>query len=158
MDYSTLPITYQNTIPEEHIDVMGHMNVMWYTHMFDEAVYELWRLVGVGLEYNKNSSTGSFALEQHIRYLVEVRLGDSITIRSRALGFSAKTFHFIKFMTRDKDNVLAATGEFVGVHIDMDTRRSMPFPQESLLQLEALVSEHQKLDWEAPVCGVMGVR
>ncbi len=158
MDLSSLPITYQNTIPEEYIDVMGHMNVMWYTHMFDEAVYEFWDFFGIGLEYHKNSNMGSFALEQHVRYLAEVRLGDSITIRSRALGYSDKTFHFIHFMIRDKDNILAATGEFVGVHIDMSARQSMPFPEESLQQLETLVSEHQKLDWEAPVCGVMGVR
>jgi acyl-CoA thioester hydrolase len=61
-------------------------------------------------------------------------------------------------MTRDKDNVLAASGEFVGMHIDMKTRKSVPFPEESLQKLKILVKEHEKLDWQAPVCGVMGVR
>ena len=158
MDFSTLPITHQHTIPEEYIDVMGHMNVTWYTHMFDEAVYELWGLFGIGMEYHKNSNMGSFALEMHIRYLAEARLGDSITIRSRALGYSPKTFHFMHFMIRDHDGILAATAELVGVHIDIQTRRSAPFPEESLLKLDDLVKEHQKLDWDAPVCGVMGVR
>ena len=32
-----LPITLQTVIPEDYIDVMGHMNVMWYTHLFGKA-------------------------------------------------------------------------------------------------------------------------
>ncbi len=158
MDFSSLPITHQDTISEDYIDFLGHMNVMWYTHLFDEAVYEFWGMFGCGRDYHNSSSMGSFALEQHIRYLAEVRLGDSVTIRSRALGRSAKTFHFMHFMVRDKDDVLAATGEFVGVHIDLSTRRSKPFPKDALRKLDALLEAHRKLDWEAPVCGVMGVR
>jgi acyl-CoA thioester hydrolase len=158
MDYSQLPITNQATIPEEYIDVMGHVNIMWYTHLFDEAVYELWGLFGCGKEYYRSSGYGGFALEQHTLYLSEVRVGDSVTVRSRALGRSDKTFHFMHFLIRDVDNVLAATGEFVGVHIDRSTRRSAPFPDEALEKLDVLLAAHQQLDWDAPVCGVMGIK
>lgn len=158
MDYTKLPITYQTTIPEEYIDVMGHMNVMWYTHLFDEAVYELWGLFGCGLDYHQRSGMGSFALEQHVRYLSEVRLGDRVTVRSRALGRSEKTFHFMHFIIKDGNGELAATGEFVGLHVDMRTRRSAPFPKEALEKLDVLLKAHQNLDWEAPLCGVMGIK
>jgi acyl-CoA thioester hydrolase len=158
MDYTKLPITYQATIPEAYIDMMGHVNVMWYTHLFDEAVYTLWGLFGCGMAYYRSSGNGSFALEQHVRYLAELRVGDVVTVRSRALGRSDKTFHFIHFLLKDDERVLAATGEFVGVHIDMKTRRSSPFPDEVLKKLDALLETHQQLDWDAPVCGVMGIK
>jgi acyl-CoA thioester hydrolase len=158
MDYAKLPITHKATIPEKYIDVMGHVNVMWYTHLFDEAVYELWGLFGCGKEYYRSSGYGGFALEQHIRYLLELHVGDNVTVRSRALGRSDKTFHFMHFLIRDNDGALAATGEFVGVHINMSTRRSTPFPDEALEKLDVLLEAHQKLEWDAPVCGVMGTK
>jgi acyl-CoA thioester hydrolase len=40
----------------------------------------------------------------------------------------------------------------------MNTRRSSPFPDEALKKLDVLLKTHQQLDWDAPVCGVMGIR
>ena len=37
-DVRQLPVTHRQTIPEEYLDVMGHMNVMWYTHLFGEGM------------------------------------------------------------------------------------------------------------------------
>ena len=38
MDLNPLPVTYRAFIPEAYLDEMGHMNVMWYTHLFSQAM------------------------------------------------------------------------------------------------------------------------
>ena len=37
MDLTALPITHRAVIPDDYLDEMGHMNVMWYTHLFSLA-------------------------------------------------------------------------------------------------------------------------
>jgi len=157
-DLSPLPVTNHKVIPENYIDIMGHMNVMWYIHIFDIATRNLFNSVGFGEEYVRRTGNGSFALEAHIRYLSEVKLGDAVTVRSRVLAHSAKTLHFMHFMTKDHDESLAATIELLGAHADLSQRKVTPFPPEILSRLDPLLEAHQKLPWEAPLSGTMGVR
>ena len=158
MDLSSLAITYQKIIPKEYIDVMGHMNVMYYTHLFDEATDAFFNNFGLSEHYCRQNNNGYFALEAHVRYLAEARLGQGVSIHTRLLGYSKKTVHFMHFMRRDHDDQLAATVEYVGIHTDLQTRRSAPFLPEIVAQLEPIWQAHSQLDWEAPVCGVMSAR
>jgi hypothetical protein len=41
--------------------------------------------------------------------------------------------------------------------VDLEARRTAPFPAHLATQLDKMRTEHQNLGWEAPVCGVMGV-
>lgn len=158
LDFSNLPVTNQKTIPPEYIDIMGHMNVMWYTHIFDYATYNLFADFGLGKGYVQQTGMGTFALESHIRYLQEIKLGDSVTIRTRLLDRSDKTLHFIHFMTRDHDDALAATEELIGAHTDLTERKITPFPQQFLNQVDPLLAAHRGLPWQALVSGIIGVR
>jgi len=150
-----LPVTHRAVIPETYLDLMGHMNVMWYTNLFSEAAWGLFQLVGLTREHFTAHRTGSFALEQHFRYLKEVRLGQHVTLRSRVLGRSAKRWHTIHFMTIDEFDVLAATAETVSTYVDMTVRRSAPMPPVVTDTIDRLLAEHTKLDWAAPTCGAM---
>jgi len=155
MDYSKLPITYQKTIPEDFIDLMGHMNVMWYTHLFDRATFHFFELFEFGHIYHTKTGNGSFALEQHTRYLEEVKQGESVTLRTRALGRTAKRFHFMHFMMNDNNGKLGATMEIVGTHVDMSVRRTSPMPEYIAAGFDEILEVHSGLDWDAPVCGAM---
>ena len=124
MDLSSLPVTHRAVVPEAYLDEMGHMNVMWYTHLFSEGAWGLFQLVGLTAEHFKAHRAGSFALAQHFRYLKEVRLGQHVTLRGRVLGRSAKRWHTIHFMTIDESDVLAATAEAISTYVDMTVRRS----------------------------------
>jgi acyl-CoA thioester hydrolase len=146
MDFMQLPIMHRATIPESYLDDMGHMNVMWYTYLFGQATGGLFDLIGLTDEYFATNQAGSFALEQRFRYLAEVRVGQSVTIRSRLLGHSTKLLHAIHVMTKDEGQVVAATGEFVGAHMDMRVRRTSPFPPQILESLDRLVAEHNQME------------
>ena len=155
MDFSKLPVTFEASIPEEYLDDMGHMNVMWYTHLFDKGVYGAFELIGLNLEYMRANHSGGFALESHIRYLREVRMGDKVTIYSRFIARTQRRFHLMNFMQNDSNDDVAATFEVVGAHIDMSIRRMSSFPTIVADKLDHLITEHSSLDWDAPLCGVM---
>ena len=151
----SLPVTAVAEVPAEWLDDMGHMNVMWYTHLFSNGTVGLFDQIGMTREYFESNMAGSFALEAHVRYLAEIRVGQRVTLRTRLLGRSAKRFHFMHFLMRDEGNVLSATGEMVGTHVDMRIRRSSPFPEVITTLYDALLAEHNQLGWQAPVCGSM---
>jgi acyl-CoA thioester hydrolase len=155
LDLSGLPITYRAQIPADYRDEMGHMNVMWYTHLFSCAFEKFADEFGFNEAYFRANHMGSFALEAHTRFLSEVHVGWNITIHSRALGRSAKRIHFMHFMTIDESGRLAAIQEHVGAHIDMQVRRMAPLPMEIASRFDALVARQNSLGWEAPICGVM---
>ena len=157
MNLAPLPITHEATIPESYLDSMGHMNVMWYTHLFGCATVGLFKLVGMDREYFKTNHTGSFALAQHFSYRKEVRVGEHVVLRSRMLGRSERKFHVMHFMVKKDGHVLAATGEFLGAHIDMHVRRTSAFQPEVADAIDRMVAEHAALSWEAPVCGSLHV-
>lgn len=157
MDLTALPITHRAIIPEAYLDEMGHMNVMWYTHLFSMGAWGLFQLVGLNLDYFEANHAGSFALAQHFRYLKEVRLGQQVTIRSGVLGRSAKRWHSIHFMIIDELGVLAATSEGVSTHVDMRVRRSSPMPSAVCDAIDRLLAEHKSLLVDAPVCGAIKV-
>lgn len=155
MELHALPLTYRATIKAEYLDHMGHMNVMWYTHLFDQATWAFFAQVGMDKAYFEEHSAGCAALEQHTHYLAELRHGANVSLRSRALGRSPKRLHFMHFMVNEDAGVLAATTEIVGIHIDRDARRSSPLPASIAATIDRLLAEHQALNWDAPVCGLM---
>jgi acyl-CoA thioester hydrolase len=155
LDLEGLPITLRRHIPENYRDEMGHMNVMWYAHLFSSAFGEFADRFGFNLAYFRSQQAGSFALETHTCYLAEVRIGNHVTVRSRLLGRSPKRIHFMHFMTIDETGSLAATQEHVGAHIDMRTRRMSPWPPDMAERMDQFIADQNKLGWDAPVCGAM---
>ena len=154
MDYSQLPLGFQGEVKEEHLDFLGHMNVMWYTHHFDRATWGFYEGFGFGREYHQGEK-GSFALEMYTRYFAEVRLGEGFKIYTRAIARSKKLFHFMHFMVRERDGELSATCEMLGIHIDMRSRLSNEIPHELAAAWEGLIEAHNKLGWDAPISGAM---
>lgn len=154
-DLAGLPVTHEEIIPESYLDDMGHVNVMWYTHFFSCGTVKLFEHHGMNTEYFLTHNAGSFALEAHVRYLAELRVGKRITVRSRAIARSAKRFHNLHFVVNEDDNVIAATGEFVGAHIDMNHRRMAPIPEHIAKQWDQLIEEHNRLGWTPPLSGMM---
>lgn len=155
MDFRQLPLTFQARVETKHLDLMDHMNVMWYTHFFDRAIWGFYDLFGFGEDYHKTSGHGSFGLEMYTRYLAELRLGDEFQVFTRAIAHNAKLFHYIHFMQSVRDGELAATCELLGVHINLSTRRSTPLPAYIAEKLDALIAAHSQLDWQPLLSGAI---
>ena len=153
MEYGEL--TYKGAVYPWHCDHMNHMNVMWYAYLFDKATWRFFDSMSMSLKYCEEQGAGAFALEHHTRYMAEVRLGQTVVLRTRVISRTQKRFHFMHFMTIENGDRLAATAEFVGMHIDRTTRRSSPLPGHIAEAFDRLIAKHQTLDWDPPICGVM---
>lgn len=146
---------HQAAIDADYLDEMGHMNVMWYTHLFDRATWVFFASLGMDLNYYNTSLAGAFALEQHTRYLAELFQGQIVQVHTRALGRSIKRFHFMHFMLVQNSGQLAATSELIGIHVDRRNRRSSPLPEQIAASFDKAIAEHSLLSWDPPLCGTM---
>lgn len=151
----TLTCYNRVTIGTEHLDAMGHMNIRWYMAIFDDAAWNFFAGVGMDVAYYRREQAGGFALQQFIRYLAEVRVGETVAVRTRVLGRSARRIHFMHFMVNETTGTLAATIEVLGSHADMSVRRTSPYPPHIATRIDALLTAHQQLEWQAPVCGII---
>src|SRR5262249_42426347 len=129
--------------------------VMWYVHLFDQGAGGFFQMFGIDRAYCEANQASTFALEQHVRYLREVRVGQAVTVRARAVGRSAKRFHFMQFLVIDETGVLAGPGGAAGAHRDRRARRTAPIPPAIAAAYDRILEEHARLPWPAPVCGVM---
>ncbi len=150
-----LPALLTRTIPLEYRDENGHMNMRYYSALFDDAGYRLIEMIGLSLEYHQRHGTGGFDLEHHVHYLAEVAIADQITIYVRIVSRSVKRIHYLMFMVNDTQGKLAATFECVNSFVDLKVRKTAPYPAEIAAQIDAILAVHQAVDWQAPICGVI---
>lgn len=156
-DLEKLPVYHRQTIPEDYLDAMGHMNVRWYMALFDAASWQFFAAHGIDEAFIRNRKLGGFALKHHIQYLAEVQPGQQVAVRTRLLGRSSKRIHLMHFLVNETLNKLAATLESLGTHADIKLRRSAEMPRDIAALMDATLEKHGRLHWEAPVCGVIHV-
>jgi acyl-CoA thioester hydrolase len=150
MDFPTPFAAHTETVRPEWIDYNGHMNVAYYVLVFDHATDALFDALGLGAAYRDATDLTLFALESHILYEHEVRLGDLLRVESRVLGVDGKRLHFGHEMFHAGEGWRAATIELMAVHVDLKTRRTSPFPPDRRQAIDAAAAAHALLpaaDW-----------
>jgi acyl-CoA thioester hydrolase len=153
-----LPAVDAQVVSPEFIDLNGHMNIR---HYFDAASIGLWRAciaAGMDQSYSDERGLTLFTVEQHIRYFSELRLGERFTVHGRFLERSDRAVHAMSFVVAPETESLACTFEAAYVHVDMNTRRSVPIPDDVAARFDDEIAAGDALGWEAPVSGAMGVR
>ncbi len=150
-----LPKMHAQRIPLDYLDENQHVNVQYYVHLTEQGLVALFEQVGLGAAYAAATEFGNFALEQHIRYLAEMLLGDCISVYIRLVELSPKRGYFMGFLVNETQARLAATVEIVQMNVEMAERRGAPYPAAAKTQLDALLDAHRRLPWAPPVCGVM---
>jgi acyl-CoA thioester hydrolase len=133
-------ITYRGVVYPWQCDHMGHMNVMWYTGKFDEATWNLFASIGITPAYIRESNNGVAGVQQNIAYKKELAAGDLIFIRSTILEIRTKVVRFVHEMINDEKNEVAATSELTAVHLSLVTRKTCPFPTETLARAQAILA------------------
>ncbi len=149
---------YETSVRPEWLDVNDHMNVAYYVLAFDRATDGLFQFVGVGDDYMAARQGSMFALECHVTYNRELRGGDLIRITTQLLGFDAKKMHFAHHMYHQGEGYLAATSEWMGIHVDMEARRSAPFPDDIAERLGDIRAAHAVLPTPPEVGRVMSLK
>jgi acyl-CoA thioester hydrolase len=127
------------------IDHNGHLNMAYYNVVLDDAVGDLFRIMGLSRNYLKERNCSTMTAECHVRYLREVHLGDPLQVFIRLLGVDEKRIHFFEELRHATDGWLSATSENMSLHIDMSVRRVAPFPPDIAERLRAVADAHARL-------------
>lgn len=138
---------HTESIRPEWIDYNGHMNVAWYVLIFDHGVDGLWDELGLDAAYREKSGGTTFAVECHVNYLRELREGDPVAVTVQLLAWDAKRIHQFQRMYHADEGWLAATCEWMNLHVDMASRRVSPWPREVLDRLAAVANRHRSAPW-----------
>jgi acyl-CoA thioester hydrolase len=151
------PACLTMTVPEEYRDENGHMNMRWYLAIFDDAGDVLHDRIGLTREYHRQRRTGTFDLEHHLHFLSEVNPGDDLAVYMRFVARSAKRLHYLMFMVNVTRGKLAAIFECMNAFADLTVRKTAPFPDEIVRNIDGILARHEKLDWPPPLSGAMQV-
>ncbi len=144
-------------VASEWIDYNGHMNMAFYSLVFDRAVDAVFNDLDIGAAYVEREQASCFTLEAHICYLNEVSEGDPLEIRFQLLDFDQKRMHYYQEMYHAEEHYLAATSEQMSMHVDMRTRRSAPYPDRVITQLEAMQRAHSSLAYPERAGHAIGI-
>jgi acyl-CoA thioester hydrolase len=127
------------------IDYNGHLNMAYYNVLFDRAVDEVYELLGLGLNYVETTRHSTFTAEVHIRYLRELHAGDPVRVTFQLLGFDAKRLHYFEALNHADEGWLSATSENMALHVDMDAKKTVAFPDAIATRLAAMKTAHAAL-------------
>ncbi len=137
--------SYRGQVLPEWIDFNGHMNVAYYVLAFDQATEAACDYFRLDETYRKTSQCSTFTLELHVNYHREILEGETFQVKSYLLGADAKRIHLFHEMYHAGSDELVATNENMMIHIDMQARRSTPFPAELRVWLETVAAAHAKI-------------
>src|SRR5215471_12538393 len=91
---------YQGEVRPEWIDHNGHMNLAYYTVLFDYATDQMFDVLDLGLAYRRRTELGTFVTETHNRYERELLVGDQVRVTIQILLADDKRLHLAHEMFR----------------------------------------------------------
>ena len=124
-----LPVTVARQVPRSSIDYNGHVNEAHYLE-----------LAGAGADYIARARS-YFAVETHLRHLDEVRAGESVRVTTQLLAGEGSKLHLFHRLENGTGK-LAATGEHLLLHVNLQTRCSCPPEPEVAARLARLGARH----------------
>ena len=119
---------WREPVLAEWVDYNGHLSEAYYVLVFGHATDAVMEAVGLGEAYRAATSASLFTVEAHIRYLDQVSPGADLEVRSTIIGTAAKKLHLWHELW--VDDRLRATGEILGLHVDVAAGRAVAFPDE----------------------------
>ncbi|NYD43707.1 GNAT family N-acetyltransferase [Nocardioides panaciterrulae] len=152
-----MPAYAEQPVPIAFEDVNGHLNVRHYTGIASEGLDE--SLVALGIPQNwPASGHACFSAEHHLRYLAELRTGDRMSARVRLLGRSERAVHALVYLLDESHRRVSFVMEEIFLHVDMQTRRTAPWPEDVAAAIDKRIAEDASLPWEPDLSGSMALR
>ena len=139
------------------IDYNGHMNMAYYNVLCDRAADEFYPTIGFGEDYARTRGHTTYTAEFHVCYLRELHLGAKVRVHSWMLDFDEKRFHTYQEIHHE-DGWIAATGEALGLHIDMSGPRVAKMPSDVFERLTTFAAAHKPPQWPERAGRSIGIK
>lgn len=120
------------------VDYNGHLNQAYYGVLFDRSIDIALMPVGLGPDYIRDHNCSYMTVESHTCFIRELMQTDQVRITLRVVDVDDKRLHTFSEMRHATEGWLAATSEYMFLHIDMSVRRTSPWPADLRAGLERL--------------------
>ncbi|QBF46972.1 thioesterase family protein [Janibacter limosus] len=157
-EIAQVPAALQVVAGPEWEDGNGHVNVAHFYGLHLRAAEAALQRIGVDDDYRTSRRLGVFSMEQHLRFLHEVHIGEELSAHVRWLDRGDKVFHGISVVVNRTTGQIANTLEVLEGHVDLVARRATPFPADIADRIDEAVAAHRGLSWQLPLSGAIGVR
>ena len=148
---------YRGTVLPEWIDQNDHMNVAYYVLAFDAGIDSVWNVFGITADHVRDNDSSTFAAECHVKYLREIRLDDPFVLTAQVLAYDAKRIHLFLRMYHAAEHYLAATSEWMSLHVKLSSRRVSPWPPHIVEGIAHFVERQGNWPWPSESCGHIAV-
>lgn len=142
----------------EWIDYNGHMNVAYYVLAIDQAMDDIFDRLGMGAELVRERRMGPMALVNQIHYLDELLEGQEFCCDLQLLDADRKRMHYFVTMQHLSKGTVAATFEGLSINVDLEARRSTPYPEDIRARIQAVQGAHAGLSRPPQIGARIGIR
>lgn len=136
---------YTDTVRPAWVDYNQHMMDGFYAVAFSYATDAFLDYVGLDAAYRTQSGCSTYTAEGHILFLRELKEDAPLRFTTQLLGYDRKRMHIFHTMHHATEAYLAATCEWMMIHVDAGQGRSAPLPEMVLDQLATIYQVHTTL-------------
>lgn len=140
------------------IDYNGHMNMAYYHVLFDRAVDEAFAILGLGPDYVSGRGASYFTAELHTRYLRELTVHTHVRTTVQLVDADDRRVHAYFEIHHLEEGWTAATCEILFVHVNLETRKASPFPDDIRANLDIMRASHGAMPRPAGIGRTIGIR
>ena len=112
-----LPVTVDRVIPQSWTDYNGHMNEAHYLEAGAQATDAFMVLIKADADYIAGGHS-YFTVENHLRYLDEMKAGEVLRVRTQVMQGEGKKLHLFHFIENGAGET-CATMETMLLHVSL---------------------------------------
>ncbi len=118
-------------------DHLGHMNVRYYSHAFDDASFHAWARIGITFEAMHEAGAVTVVAHTATDFIFEVTAGSLIKVESAFVKLGTKSATYRQRLTDAESGELYASQMVVEVFFDLKTRTSVAMPDAFRQKIQA---------------------
>ena len=120
--------THRAVVHQWQCDHLGHLNVRYYAHFFDDAGFHFWTGIPRAQDIMKDHGIGVVVARTTNDFVREARAGELVVVKSGLTKLGTKSLTYTQRMINAETGDLLATQEAVEVIFDPKARKAAPMP------------------------------
>src|SRR5439155_1527189 len=140
--------TARDTVEPSKLDVFGQSGLAHYIHRFSAANGHAIAAFGMTPGYQREQRRGFSTFEFQLAIGGALCPGDPVRVQSALLHVGTSSLRLLHVMSNERNGERVATLEQLGVHLDMDARKSTPLSDELRARARAVLLTLGKLAHE----------
>ena len=145
--YDSPVILPSKKVLKSWIDYNGHMNVAFYTMVFDKSLdFFLENTLGLGETHAKEYQQGPFVVQASFHYLNEMKYKDRFFVQASLIDFDIKKMHLCLEIISEEKKMIMAISEQLMLNVNLKKRKTESYPNWAIKRLRLMKENHKKIN------------